>query len=66
MNDWQTVRQASEKTGVARISISRWLKLGLLRGKPTTVGHMAATLVSIPELRKVAKNRKPGRPRKSK
>jgi hypothetical protein len=65
MDDLQTVRQASELTGTDRKSIARWLKLGLLKGKPTKMGHLIATLVSVKAVKELAKTRRPGRPRKA-
>lgn len=60
------ITRAAEIAGVTRQSVAAWVKLGLLVGKPTRVGNITATLVSVAEVRKLAKSRKPGRPRKGK
>ena len=65
MDDLQTIRKAAEVTGTARQSIATWVKLGLLKGRAATVGHIKATLVSVAAVRELAKQRPPGRPRKS-
>jgi len=64
MDDWQSVRKAAEAAGVARNSVAKWVKLGLLKGKPATLGHIKATLVSVAKVKELAKERKPGRPAK--
>lgn len=63
MDDWQTIRKAAEQAGVARNSVARWVRMGLLRGVPTKVGHIQGTLVSISQVKRLAKTRKPGRPK---
>lgn len=64
MDDLQTIRQAAEIAGVARQSVAAWVKLGLLKGKPAKVGHIQATLVSVARVKELAKQRRPGRPKK--
>ncbi|HEX4796188.1 MAG TPA: hypothetical protein VH370_20530 [Humisphaera sp.] len=65
MDDVQAVNRAAEITGVARGTISRWLKSGKLKGKKTTVGNLVATLVSVAAVRKLKASQPRGRPRKS-
>ena len=66
MDDLQSMRKAAEAVGVDRKSVERWVRMGLLIGKPATVGHIKATLVSVAKVRELAKQRRPGRPAKAK
>jgi predicted site-specific integrase-resolvase len=65
MDDIRTMRKAADAAGVSRKSVERWVRDGLLKGKPAKVGHIQATLVSVKAVRELAKTRRPGRPKKS-
>jgi transposase-like protein len=64
VNDWQSIVEAARMTGVNRNSIARWVKLGLLVGRPRAVRNLVATEVSVSRVKELAKQRPPGRPKK--
>jgi len=59
------MKKAAEAAGVARKSVERWVRLGLLKGKPSKMGNLIATLVSVKAVKELAKTRRPGRPAKA-
>ncbi len=60
------MKSAAEAAGIARKTVERWVKTGLLKGKPKKVGNLIATLVSVAKVKELAKERRPGRPTKVK
>jgi hypothetical protein len=64
MDDLQIISKAAKLAGVARQSVTRWVQEGLLKGTPIQIGNLNATLVSIRAVKELAKQRRPGRPRK--
>jgi predicted site-specific integrase-resolvase len=60
-----TITDAARKAGVDRNAVARWVKAGLLAGKRKKVGNLIATMVSVDDVRRVAKDHRPGRPRKT-
>lgn len=56
------MRQAAIETGVARQTISRWLKAKKIKGKPTKVGRMPAMLVSVADVLRLREAETRGRP----
>ena len=64
MDDLQRLGKAAELAGVTRQSVATWLKLGLLKSKSASVGTLTVALVSVKAVKELAKQRRPGRPKK--
>jgi predicted site-specific integrase-resolvase len=66
VDEWQSLRQAAATAGVDRNTVARWVRQGLLKSRKGKVRHLQTTLVEVAKVRELAKQRKPGRPRKNK
>jgi len=62
--EWLPLSGAAAKAGVSRNSVARWVVAGLLKSRKGRVRNLEATLVEVSKVRELAKERKPGRPRK--
>jgi hypothetical protein len=65
MDDYQPMWKAAELAGVTRKTIAKWVKAKLLKTRKRKFRHLVATLVSVKEVKELAKSRRPGRPRKA-
>ena len=65
MDEWQSLRQAALAAGVDRNAVARWVRDGLLKSRKGRYRHLQTTLVEVAKVKELAKQRRPGRPRKS-